>query len=248
MLFLGAFFCYGMYTIQRPGFFLENMRIIWKKFPKGLHEPLFSCGVCVSSFWGMVFLALKYLHLDIIIYLVAFAGVCALLDRAVKFFEYGYKYNPVPSVSNYSYLEKATFRDTLINGFVNDAIDDGYKIVEIGGYTKELDILGTYIHYELPNNDFLKSYQESNYFVIIKGIAFQGNFDVLLSFLSSPGCKGFVIEGSTSGSSKSQIQWILDKFEKEVIQMPYKASISATNPSHCGLTVNNRIVIVKPIS
>ena len=253
LLFTGAFFCYGMYTLQRPGFLLDFMRKIWKKFPEKLHEPLFSCGVCVSSFWGIVFLVLNYYGIYPIIYLIAFCGVCAILDRAVKFWEYGYKYNPVPAISNYSYLENAEYRDNLIFEFVEDAIIyPSFIIIEIGGETPimalETKKYGRiYKSYDKPTNDILNEYISDPYFVIIKGIAFEGNIDTLLNFLGAPNCKGFVVEGSTSGISGTQINWIKDRFKDQIIQMPYKASLSGECPEHCGFNVNERIVIVKPV-
>ena len=201
LLLTGAFFCYGMFTLQRPGFLLDFMRKIWKKFPEKLHEPLFSCGVCVSSFWGIVFIFLNYYAIYPIIYLIAFCGICAILDRAVKFWEYGYKYNPVPAISNYSYLENAGFRENMIENFVDDASDKQIVLIEIGGYTSYYEKLGTYKSYDKPTNDILNEYISDPYFVIIKGIAFEGNIDTLLNFLGAPNCKGFVVEGSTSGIS-----------------------------------------------
>lgn len=255
LLLTGAFFCYGMFTLQRPGFLLDFMRKIWKKFPEKLHEPLFSCGVCVSSFWGIVFLVLNYYGIYPIIYLIAFCGICAILDRAVKFCEYGYKYNPVPAISNYSYLENAEYRDNLIFEFVEDAIRYPsfiISIIEIGGNTPIIDLetkkyRRIYRSYDKPTNDILNEYISDPYFVIIKGIAFEGNIDTLLNFLGAPNCKGFVVEGSTSGISGTQINWIKDRFKDHIIQMPYKASLSGDCPEHCGSNVNERIVIVKPV-
>lgn len=248
LLLTGAFFCYGMFTLQRPGFLLDFMRKIWKKFPEKLHEPLFSCGVCVSSFWGIVFLVLNYYGIYPIIYLIAFCGVCATLDRAVKFWEYGYKYNPVPAISNYSYLENAGFRDIMIEKFVDDATDKELLLIEIGGHTVFYEKMGiAYRSFDKPKRDLLNNYVSDTYFVIIKGIAFDGNFDILLNLLGAPNCKGFVVEGSTSGISGTQINWIKDRFKDQIIQMPYKASLSGECPEHCGSNVNERIVIVKPV-
>ena len=256
LLLTGAFFCYGMYTLQRPGFLLDFMRKIWKKFPEKLHEPFFSCGVCVSSFWGIIFLVLNYYEIYPIIYLIAFCGVCAVLDRAVKFWEYGYKYNPIPAISNYSYLENAKYRDNMLFGFIEDAIlISCSEIIEIGGRTTSLmhgivnnkNHIFKYKSYDKPTNDILNEYVSDPYFVIIKGIAFEGNIDTLLNFLGAPNCKGFVVEGSTSGISGTQINWIMDRFKDQIIQMPYKASLSGECPEHCGSNVNERIVIVKPV-
>jgi hypothetical protein len=111
LIIIGAFFCYGMFTLQRPGFLLESLPSLWKRFPKALHEPLFDCGVCVSSVWGTVFILLqwgikniipaKYVEIaSIPIYIVAMCGACAVIDRAVKFFEYGYNYKKVRDKDN----------------------------------------------------------------------------------------------------------------------------------------------------
>lgn len=254
LLLTGAFFCYGMYTLQRPGFLLDFMRKFWKLFPENMHEPLFSCGVCVSSFWGIVFLTLNYFEIYLPIYLISFCGICAVLDRAIKFYEYGYKYNPIPAISNYSYLENAKYRDNMILGFVEEAIFS-CEIIEIGGRTTSLmhgivnnkNYVFKYKSYDKPDFDVLNTYFNDPYFVLIKGIAFEGNFDALLNFLGSANCKGFVVEGSTSGISGTQINWIMDRFKDHIIQMPYKVNVSRGCPDHCGISVNDRIVIVKPV-
>lgn len=244
--FIGALFCYGMYTLQRPGFLLDRLPVLWKKLPKKLHEPLYSCGVCVSSFWGAVYLLIiisNILILNYISYLVAFCGFCAILDRAVKHFEYTYKYNPVPELSNYSYLETYTYRDDMIFAFLPPP---HIPIVEIGGYTQRIaeKYYQKYAHYEKKEqSDVLKAYFSEPCFFVIKGIAFEGNFDALLNLLEKS-C-GFIIEGSLSGTSKTQINWILDRFSKDIIKMPYTVNISKDSPDHCGGNVNNRIIIIK---
>jgi hypothetical protein len=103
LIVTGAFFCYGMYTLQRKGFLLDQLPNLWKKLPTKFHEPLFDCGVCVSSVWGIFFIVSqwilkhvvphKYLEIaSIPIYIISMCGICAVIDRAVKFFEYGYNY------------------------------------------------------------------------------------------------------------------------------------------------------------
>lgn len=104
LIIAGAFFCYGMFTLQRKGFLLEGLKNTWLKFPEALHEPLFSCGVCVTSIWGTTFilcqfLIRKYVAADYTIlaeipfYIISMCGICAVTDRAVKFFEVGYGYS-----------------------------------------------------------------------------------------------------------------------------------------------------------
>ena len=103
-VFTGAMFCYGVFTLQRKNFLFDKLPILWKKFPKKFHEPLFECGVCVSSFWGIIFTISQYfiheyidkryiLLANIPFYIIAMCGICAVVDRAVKFFENGYGYN-----------------------------------------------------------------------------------------------------------------------------------------------------------
>jgi hypothetical protein len=110
IIFIGAFFCYGMFTIQRSGFILDKLPNLWK------HEPLFECGVCVSSIWGIFFIVSQYLiknyvygkYIDLVnipIYIIAMAGVCAVIDRAVKFFEYGYNYKKVRDKDNVNKIQ-----------------------------------------------------------------------------------------------------------------------------------------------
>ena len=245
---VGAFFCYGAYTLQRPGFLADFMPKFWRLFPKKLHEPLFSCGVCVSSFWGIVFLILLHFNITIPIYLIAFCGACAVIDRAIKYFEYGYKYNPIPDLSNYSYLDNNDFRSTMIKSFLDPVISDNVDIIEIGGETDFLVKYRNYSSYDkLRQRDILNAYFSNPYFILVKGIAFEGSFLQFLNLLSSPYCKGFVIEGALSGISKTQITWILDKHN--VIKMPYFLSNSLDTsieaPDHCGGDVDSRIILIK---
>ena len=77
--------------------------------------------------------------------------------------------------------------------------------------------------------------------------SFEGNFDYLLNLLSAYNCKGFIIEGSLSGESKRQLQWIQDTFP-EVIRLPYMTGIDCESPDHCGGDINNRIILIKPLA
>jgi len=246
---IGAFFCYGIFTIQRPGFFADFLRDLWRKFPKALHEPLFECGVCVSSIWGGIYiLSITFIPVQFMFpfYLISFAGVCALLDRAVKFFEYGYKYNPKPRAANYSYLEQFKFRDNLFQCFLSDVVNKGVQIVEIGGLSNINGAGGNYISFDKANGgiDVMGKYFSDQYFIIIKGLMFEGDFDYLKSLLSN--ATGFIVEGSLSGQSKTQLQWIEEAFEG-VIRLPYMTGIDAKAPEQCGGDVNNRIVLIKQI-
>lgn len=255
MLFIiGAFFCYGMFTIQRSGFLLDWLPYLWKKFPKGVHEPLFSCGVCVSSIWGIIYLVSTFLInkfvpteflilANIPLYIISFGGMCAVIDRAVKFFEYGYRYTQIKPLSNYSYLENYEFRDTMIQCFLNELIAKGIQIIEIGGTTKSLLGYEKYKSFEKQEgNDIINSYIGLQYFVLIKGIAFEGNFSYLSALLSN--ASGFIVEGSLAGDSGKQINWILDE-NKNVIKLPYITNCSDESPTHCAGNINNRLVIIK---
>lgn len=108
-ILMGAFFCYGMFTLQRKSFLLDWLPSIWKLLPKKLHEPLFDCGICVTSIWGIVFISsqhfipilipAKYVWAaNIPFYIISMCGICAVVDRAVKFFEYGYNYKKVRDI------------------------------------------------------------------------------------------------------------------------------------------------------
>jgi hypothetical protein len=259
ILIFGAFFCYGIFTIQRNGFLLDFLPNFWKKFPKQLHEPLFSCGICVSSIWGSIFIVSSYLIQENVnekyqilammpLYLIAFIGFTAIIDRAVKSFEYNYRYTQIKPLSNYSYLENYEFRDSMIECFLSDALNSNLLLVEIGGLTERYAHLtneGKYVSYDKANGtDIVNSYISEDYFLLIKGIAFEGNFDYLMGLASN--AKGFVIEGSLAGDSGKQLKWIMDAFPS-VIKMPYMTNCSVEAPTHCAGDVNNRIVLVKKI-
>jgi hypothetical protein len=177
------------------------------------------------------------------IYLVAFVGICAVLDRAIKFFEYGYKYNPIKPLSNYSYLENMDYRDNLIDTFVGDAISKQIPIIEIGGHSKSFQYYANYHSYKTPDKGY---YIDRPSFILIKGLAYEGAFDELLESLKSSSCLGFVIEGSLAGDSKRQLEWIMDL--PGVIRIPYQVNCNYAAPEHCGGDISNRIVLVKPIN
>lgn len=260
LIITGAFFCYGWYTLQRPNFLLHPLTKFWKKyFPKRLYEPLFSCGVCVSSIWGGFFIICQYLIsifipqqyqllANIPFYIVAMCGICALVDRAVKFFEYGYKYTGgIISNSDYSYLNKFEFRDKLYDCFLQAAIDKDYPIIEVGGSTQTLTRYPGYLSVDKKDgHDLLTTQLPRDKFILVKGLCFEGNFDHLLAVLQYS--KGFIIESSLSGESGKQIQWILDKFDG-VIKLNYSISnFGVTDcPDHCDNNVNNRIILIQPV-
>jgi hypothetical protein len=260
LVIIGAFFCYGWYTLQRPNFLLHPLTKLWKKFPKSIHEPLYSCGVCVSSIWGGIFIISQYLisafvpiqyqlFASIPFYLVAMCGLCALVDRAVKFFEYGYKYTGgIISDSNYSYLNKFEFRDKIYDCFLQAAIEKDYPVIEIGGKTENLTRYPLYQSLDKKEgNDVINTVLPRDKFVLVKGLCFVGNFDHLLGILQYS--KGFIIESSIAGESGKQIQWILDKFDG-VIKMNYSISNFGVTecPDHCDNNVNNRIILIQPIN
>lgn len=254
ILILGAFFCYGVFTIQRNGFLLDFLPKLWKKFPKALHEPLFSCGICVSSIWGTLFiLSYNYIQKSISVenqlfamlpfYLLAFVGFTALIDRAVKAFEYHYHYTQIKPLSNYSYLENYSFRDSMIECFLTDVINKGILLLEVGGITEKYKDLPKYASYDKSNGcDVIGTYIGEDYFLLIKGLAFEGNFDYLMGLIANS--QGFIIEGSLAGDSGKQLNWILDKYPS-VISMPYMTNSCVESPTHCAGDINNRIVLIK---
>lgn len=259
ILIFGAFFCYGIFTVQRNGFLLDFLPNFWKKFPKQLHEPLFSCGICVSSIWGTVFIVSNYLIQESVnekyqllammpFYLIAFIGVTAILDRAVKSFEYNYRYTQIKPLSNYSYLENYEFRDSMIECFLSDVVSSETLIVEIGGLTERyapLTNTGKYVSYDKAHGtDIIDSYISEDYFLLIKGMAFEGNFDYLIGLISN--AKGFVIEGSLAGDSGKQLKWVMDMCPS-AIKMPYMTNNRVEAPTHCAGDINNRIVLVNKI-
>lgn len=239
---------------------LDKLPVFWKRyFPKFLHEPLFSCGVCVTSVWGIVFVLGQWvistfvpheyqLLANIPFYIIAMCGICALVDRAVKFFEYGYKYTGgVVPFSDYSYLNKFEFRDSLYDCFLKAAVDKDLPIIEIGGETQSLKSYSQYVSLEKNNGNNAIGYQmPRDKFVLIKGLAFEGNFDYLLEILKKS--NGFIIEASVAGESGKQIQWILDKFNG-VIKLPYTIELEKVQcPEHCGGNINNRIILIQPVN
>ncbi len=254
ILILGAFFCYGVFTIQRNGFMLDFMPKFWKKFPKGLHEPLFSCVICVSSIWGGLFLfAYNYIQKNIAtdnqllymipFYLLAFVGFTALIDRAVKAFEYTYKYTQIKPLSNYSYLENNDIRDSMIECIINDVVSKGILLLEVGGITEKYKDLPKYASYDKSNGcDVIGTYIGEDYFLLIKGLAFEGNFDYLMGLIANS--QGFIIEGSLAGDSGKQLNWILDKYPS-VKRIPYMTDNCIDSPTHCGSDISNRIVLIK---
>lgn len=261
LVIAGAFFCYGWYTLQRPNFLLHGLTKFWKKyFPRSIHEPLFSCGICVSSIWGAVFIVFQYLIINFVpsqfqifaslpFYLVAMCGVCALVDRAVKFFEYGYKYTGgIIQDADYSYLNKFEFRDKLYDCFLQPAINKDLNIVEIGGMTEALTRYPRYYSVEKrEGNNLIGTVLPRDKFILIKGLLFEGDFDYLLNVLAQS--KGFIIESSISGESGKQVQWILDKFDG-VIKLNYSLSNFGVTecPDHCGNNINNRIILIQPVN
>lgn len=260
LVIVGAFFCYGCFTLQRTGFLLQKLPKLWKAvFPKSMHEALYSCGICVSSIWGIVFILsqffiLKYVPVqyqllaNIPVYIVAMCGICALIDRAVKFFEYGYKYTGgVISNSDYSYLNKFEFRDKLYDCFLQAAINKDYPIIEVGGLTETLTRYPGYLSVDKKDgHDLITTVLPRDKFILVKGLAFEGNFDHLLAVLENS--KGFIIESSIAGESGKQVQWILDKFDG-IIKLNYSISNFGVIecPEHCGNNINNRIILIQPV-
>lgn len=259
LVITGALFCYGLFTLHRVGFLLHGFTKFWKLFPKAIHEPLFSCGVCVSSIWGIIFLIAQYLIINFVpaqyqllanipFYIVAMCGICAIADRAVKFFEYGYKYTGgIISNTDYSYLNKFEFRDKLYDCFLQAAINKDLPIIEVGGITETLTRYSQYLPLDKKQGtDLIGTVLPRDKFILVKGLAFEGDFDYLMQVLAHS--KGFIIESSISGESGKQVQWILDKFDG-IIKLNYSISNFGVSecPEHCGNNVNNRIILISPV-
>lgn len=253
-----ALFSYGIFTIQRPGFFLEKLPEFWKKyFPKSIHEPLYSCGICVASIWSLFYIFYRIVignYLDGYMYLIAnapvvaiaAAGGCALIDRAVKYFEYGYRYNPVKPNLSYSYLQTFDFRSNMFIQFL-DEIDEKTIVLEIGGHTNKIKNYFNNRYYsvdKINGNDINNYCIQGNYFLVMQGLLFEGNLDQLITLIRHS--KGFIIEGSLAGESKRQLQIIMDEFP-DLIQMPFTTSKIDANiiPDHCAGEINNRLILVK---
>ncbi len=260
LVITGAFFCYGWYTLQRQNFLLDKLPKFWKRyFPKAMYEALFSCGICVSSIWGSFFL-LSHFLIELVIpvkfqllahipfYIVSMCGICAVIDRAVKYFEYGYKYTGgIITDSDYSYLNKFEFRDKIYDCFLQAAIDKDYPIIEIGGLTQNLTRYPGYLSVEKrEGHDLQTTVLPRDKFILIKGLLYEGDFDHLINVLAHS--KGFIIEASIGGESGKQVQWILDKFDG-VIKMNYSISNFGITecPEHCGNNINNRIILIQPV-
>lgn len=224
-----------------------------------MHEALYSCGICVSSIWGIFFLLSQYFITNYVssniqplvsipFYIVAMCGVCAVVDRMVKFFEYGYKYTGgVISNTDYSYLNKFEFRDKLYDCFLQAAINKDYPIIEVGGTTDTLTRYPGYLPLDKKDgNNLIGTILPRDKFILVKGLAFEGDFDYLLQVLAH--AKGFIVESSISGESGKQVQWILDKFDG-VIKLNYSISNFGVTecPEHCGNDVNNRIILIQPV-
>lgn len=259
LLIIGAFFCYGWFTLQRPNFLLHSLTKFWKLFPRSIHETLYSCGICVSSIWGIFFLICQYLitlfvpqqyqlFARIPFYIVAMCGICALVDRAVKYFEYGYKYTGgIISDADYSYLNRFEFRDKIYDCFLQAAIDKDLPIIEVGGTTQTLTRYPGYLPIDKKDGrNLIGTVLPRDKFILVKGLCFEGDFDYLLDVLQQS--KGFIIESSISGESGKQIKWILDKFDG-VIKWNYSISNFGVTecPDHCDNNVNNRIILIQPI-
>jgi hypothetical protein len=124
------------------------------------------------------------------------------------------------------------------------------KVVEIGGVSNEIkEKVGAnlYLSYDKANGDrdICDTYLSFPYFIVIQGLAFEGDFNKLLDILDN--AKGFVIEGAMSGESKRQLQQIQDRYQ--LLKIPYKiTNMDCENaPGHCGGDVSERVVLAKPV-
>lgn len=258
-LILAAFFAYGMFTIQRQGFILDFLTKFWKKFPKSLHEPLYSCGICVSSIWGTFYIVVNrilesyegpnVLLFRIPLYVIMSCGVTVIFDRAVKYFEYGYRYNPIKPMSDYTYLRRSYFREAFTNTLLDRVIADGVNVIEIGGRSESIaarfgNLYNNYDKYAGISDVHVPcSIFGEKYFVIVHGIAYEGDFNNLMALLINS--QGFLIEGSMSGVSGKQLEWVKDQFS-DLVKVPFTSQFnSEKSPEHCGGNVNDRVFLIK---
>lgn len=259
-LLLCSFFAYGIFTLQRPGFLLEGLRSFWKRFPKGIHEPLYSCGVCVASIWGgLAFLyvsACDYLQLPVVCFLPvvlpAGAGVTAVLDRAVKAFEkiYGYKAPPdpaAPAPKNWDYLLPFdSLRAQIINSFVSATLASGRKLIEIGGYHPEWN----HANYQAYNsrNVFteaaLSSLKPHKYDLVLLGLLYDGDLKTLRKAVLH--ANTVIIEYSDDGLSRQQVDWITEGLNVRLLIPEYEMSTDpCAAPAVCGSTNRRRILVIR---
>lgn len=263
-LILCSMFAYGMFTLQRPGFLLQGMRKTWRKFPKAIHEPLFDCGVCVSSIWGGSCFIYLYLvsqlpaNLQNIaqapVVLVGSAGILSFVDRAVKFFEKSYGYKPAPDPSkpkpkSFEYLMPYEYlRTRMIVNYVNDCFKAGRTMVEIGGIHKEWDDNIRYRSYTKQNPftlSALNSLKPYRFDVLILGLYFNGDLKILQKAIAH--AHTAIIEYSDDGISRQQVEWITEGLKAKLLVPEYDISVNDADncvPGECGCVAKRKFMVI----
>jgi hypothetical protein len=260
-----ALFAYGMFTLQRPGFLLYFLRNVWKKLPKGIHEPLFDCGVCVASLWGGLAYCLVVFVAPLLpgywpqllllpVYIIAASGITAFMDRAVKAFEkhYGYKTpNIATGEQKWDYLlPYNTLRTLLVDSFVRESFRQGIVVIEVGGYHKEWENI-KYLFYNhettLTRGTLGQCAPYMNglrYHVVILGLCFEGDIKVLQELIS--GAETAVIEYSDDGISRAQIAQITEGMEAQLYIPEFEINTEKPAPKTCGGAQKRKILYVQP--
>lgn len=268
ILLICAVASYGMFTLQRPGFLLDKLPNLWKKLPKGLHEPLFACGICVSSIWGSIFFCyLVWVEANVPEYnwwiywlpivLIGSVGVTAIIDRAVKAFEkhYGYK---APSQKKdeekWDYLlPYVELRRMLLSNFVNDNISHGHHIVEIGGCHEKwrdnnqyhwFDSLNPATDANISELIWQLRQERKEYVVVIMGLCFEGDLRVLKRAIICS--RAAFIEYSDDGISRQQVELITEGLTTRMLIPEFEINSCETAPGQCGQINKRKVIILQP--
>lgn len=264
-IFIAAMFAYGMFTLQRPGFLLDFMRPFWKKIaPKGLHEPLFECGVCVSSIWGgscFIYLNLfTQWYYMIPVAMIASSGMLAIVDRAVKAFEkhYGYKAAGASSCSvpqveakqekSWEYLvDSEALRSILIEGFIHRSLDKNHYLIEIGGkafYTTRSKYQSFNDKHRLTAENMPAPYMLGYvYDVVILGLYFEGNLVLLKNLIKN--ARRTYIEYSKDGESLKQLEFLTKDMNVKILIPEYTLPITGKAPAECGSVTTRSVVMLE---
>lgn len=262
-ILISALFAYGMFTIQRPGFLMDWMRPVWKKFPKKMHDTLFECGVCVASLWGgSVYLYQVYLIPELpavwhpLLYLpivmIAGSGICAVVDRGVKAMEkvYGYK-APVKSIGEdkWEYLKPyEELRRVFAESFFYNAVYHDRAIVEIGGvdtaWSRASKKYTFFSHANRLSGEAVDAFirKSGDYDVVILGLAFDGDLRELRKLIMFS--HSALIEYSDDGISREQVEKITEYLNVKILIPEFHIG-DANAPKQCGRVTKRKIIIVK---